>query len=103
MMSQIIDRPSVREDIDPAVGMPPSLDVQSLSESDISNSSPLPTTTARKSRGGSDRTSMAYVPGGTRTASPPTTLLLERRAEVVPIWHDRAWLRARLPTSVNAS
>ena len=27
---------------------------------------------------------------------------LERRAEVVPIWHDRAWLRARLPTSVNA-
>jgi hypothetical protein len=27
---------------------------------------------------------------------------LERRAEVVPIWHDRAWLHARLPTSVNA-
>jgi 2-keto-3-deoxy-L-rhamnonate aldolase RhmA len=29
-------------------------------------------------------------------------LSLERRAEVRPIWHDGAWLRARLPTSVSA-
>ena len=29
-------------------------------------------------------------------------LTLERRAEVMRIWHDGAWLRARLPTSVSA-
>jgi site-specific DNA recombinase len=29
-------------------------------------------------------------------------LRLERRAKVVPSWHDRAWLRARPPTSASA-
>src|SRR5215217_2954943 len=51
------------------------LAAQPLSAMDNTNSSPLPTSTSGKSRGGSDLIATSSVLGGTRTASPLTTPL----------------------------